>query len=188
MSHLCARYTQGWTCRSPPEEATKDLRARLAAPLRSPEEISADINERAARSSRLRKLHLESIKLRGERETQLAREAAARKLRVAHMVAERSRSRHVQAEEKKTLREVQLHNLREHNKAKHAAHAEANSVYGEAEREIAEANRGDKGQENSVYGEASGEGKAKIVVVDDGTPDGFKHRLKVLAMASLSMA
>lgn len=76
----------------------------------------------------------------------------------------------------------------EHNKAKHAAHAEANSVYGEAEREIAEANRGDKGQENSVYGEASGEGKAKIVVVDDGTPDGFKHRLKVLAMASLSMA
>jgi len=67
-----------------PKQLSPTLKQRLSGtPTKSPEELSKDIEASAARSAKLRAVHLEAVRDRAARDIQRAQEAQARKLRVA---------------------------------------------------------------------------------------------------------
>ena len=81
------------------------LRARLTPSPKSPEELAESLACKTERSVELRKMHLDSVKMRAERESQRAREAVARKLRTARLAKERDEWRMKKAEENITALE-----------------------------------------------------------------------------------
>ena len=95
------------------------LEARLnSTPTKSPSELSDELKARSERSAALRQAHLDSVRDRSARTSQLAREAAARKLRNAAARVEKLQAK-MDAATSKTEAKKEANEASREAKAKH---------------------------------------------------------------------